>query len=386
MNLLYLHNADVASEVANLVQVISMCNAFAENNINVTLVLNSHNKNITQKDVHKIIESQFGIRPIFRIILNTSLCAKYNRLGKYFNGFYYRNIIKKFNPDVCFIRHHLLIKSCIQGKKPFIFEIHNASFYNHPQFINNLCIKKVITASKSSYLLKIVVISENLKKLWVNRGIESSKIISLHDGFNSHLFEKGITQQKARELLSLPQGKKIAIYTGSLYPDREIDNIIQLASRIPEALFIVVGGPQNNVDFFSNVARDKGLKNITFVGRKNHNEIPLYLFAADVLLALWSRKVPTINYCSPLKVFEYMAAGRIVVAHAFPTITEVLKDNENALLVDPDSFDDLLQKVNEALMLIYPNKLSQNARELAFNQYTWNKRVGKIIKTLKEHN
>jgi glycosyltransferase involved in cell wall biosynthesis len=63
-----------------------------------------------------------------------------------------------------------------------------------------------------------------------------------------------------------------------------------------------------------------------------------------VLLALWSKKVPTINYCSPLKIFEYMASGRIMVAHGFPTIKEVIKHNKNGLLARPDDFNDLVEK------------------------------------------
>ena len=56
---------------------------------------------------------------------------------------------------------------------------------------------------------------------------------------------------------------------------------------------------------------------------------------------IWTDKTNTMNYCSPLKLFEYMAAGRIIVGHDFPTISEVLTNNETALLVPPDSFEAL---------------------------------------------
>jgi glycosyltransferase involved in cell wall biosynthesis len=272
-----------------------------------------------------------------------------------------------------------MLEPCIKEQIPIIYETHNNIFYHRFRFINNYFKKKLIRASKENIIFKIVFISENLKKFWINQGIESSKTLVLHDGFNSKFFEEKISQKNARKSLRLPQNKKIAVYTGSLFPDREIENIIKLASNLPEVLFVIVGTPRKYVDYFLKIAEDRKIKNVILTGSKPYQEIKNYLYAADILLALWSSKVPTINYCSPLKLFEYMASGKIIVAHRFPTIREVLKHRTNALLVKPNEFADLLEKVKDALKISYPNEISHNARKIAFGKYTWNIRAKAIL-------
>ena len=80
----------------------------------------------------------------------------------------------------------------------------------------------------------------------------------------------------------------------------------------------------------------------------NYIQTPEYLYSG-YSVSLWSYEVPTINYCSPLKIFEYMAAGRTILAQGFPTILEVLHNNENAIIAKPDSFQDLYDKLKYAL-------------------------------------
>jgi glycosyltransferase involved in cell wall biosynthesis len=94
---------------------------------------------------------------------------------------------------------------------------------------------------------------------------------------------------------------------------------------------------------------------------------------------LWSSEVPTIHVCSPLKVFEYMASGRVIVGHAFPTITEVLVDGETAFLATPANEKELEKKLATALSLTYPNLLAQKAREIALTQYSWEARASRIL-------
>ena len=111
--------------------------------------------------------------------------------------------------------------------------------------------------------------------------------------------------------------------------------------------------------------------------------IPDYLYASDILLALWSSKVPTINYCSPLKIFEYMAAGRTIIAHNFPTIREVLENEMDSLLCEPDNFDSLRSSLNKALNDKKNSDYGLRARKKAFKLYAWDKRVSELIRFIK---
>ena len=111
-------------------------------------------------------------------------------------------------------------------------------------------------------------------------------------------------------------------------------------------------------------------------------DIPDYLQAADVLLMLFTWDVPTIRYCSPLKVFEYMAAGRPIVGEAYPTITEVLKHNQTALLAKPGDFEDLCKNLKVALSGDGTSQMARLAREKAFNKYSWEIRAKSILSSI----
>ncbi len=75
-----------------------------------------------------------------------------------------------------------------------------------------------------------------------------------------------------------------------------------------------------------------------------------------------------------------MATGRTIVGHAFPTIKEVLENGKNALLANPNSFDELKNKLNIALTLDEKSEIGRNARILAYQKYSWRQRAISILK------
>ena len=210
-----------------------------------------------------------------------------------------------------------------------------------------------------------------------------TKIIALHDGVSAEDYKHAKNRDETRALLRIDSNKKIVVYSGSLYADRGIEVVLKLARTFRSVIFYVVGGSEKEKKYYESLAVQSSLQNILFVGHIPQQQVKDYLFAADVLLMLWSRNVPTINICSPLKMFEYMAAGRIIVGHGFPTIKEVLKDGKTALLTDPDSYDDLEGRLRYALSLDYPNDMAQKARNIALSKYSWEIRAKNIVNELR---
>jgi len=74
---------------------------------------------------------------------------------------------------------------------------------------------------------------------------------------------------------------------------------------------------------------------ITFTGLLAPPEVPARLAEADVLVLPNPRSAISNAFTSPLKLFEYMGSGRPIVASDLPSLREVLRDGENALLVEP---------------------------------------------------
>lgn len=365
MKILYLNSGPFNSEMANLRQVKAMCYAMAESNFDITLSLPG-----VKPDNYK--------KPNYKIDFRKQYTK--GKFDRYISVYPLLKSIKKENPDILYIRDSVILTyAYLFSRRDIIFESHNNSLHEGISILNRFLHWLLKRGILKRRVIKLVTISHALKEYWVNQGIPSEKITAVHDGVDLEMFGKKKPKELAREELSLPADKVIATYSGRLYANRKIDNILILASKFKEILFIVVGGPDETAQLFTKEASKRQFNNILFTGQVKQSEVPNYLSASDILLALWSSEVPTINYCSPLKLFEYMAANRVILAHGFPTIKEVLIDKVDALLVKPDDTNDLINKLDEALNLSKPEVLVDNAYEKAVNEYTWSKRVEQIF-------
>ncbi|MAG12677.1 hypothetical protein CL630_02575 [bacterium] len=223
------------------------------------------------------------------------------------------------------------------------------------------------------------------KECRIRLGIPEEKIIVARNGFDPDTFSMEGEQKTLRKKLRLPIGMPIVLYTGHLYDWKGVYVLAETAALMPQVNFIFVGGTYYHCEDFEK--QYKGISNIILVGHKPYTEIPAYLKAADVLVlpnsamrgedprfSIYSR-----NDTSPIKLFEYMASRTPIVASSLPSVKEILND-KNAVLVEPDNPQDL----QKGIEVILENKqLARNVSEKAWydvQDYTWEKRAGRILK------
>ena len=376
MRLLYLHNRSLDAEEADIIHAFHICQAFSELGVDITLAL--PNSGMEIENIKSFTKNYFGISNSFPI----TFFPRYMIKGRLISiGCYWgvKKLLKRTSADLCYVRDPLFLYLSLKFGFRTIFESHNLLLHERSVILDKFWRRKLLKLIKTKNCIKFVAISSALAEKWKELGVPARKCLALHDGFDMKLFETPKTRFEMRKKLNLPTDQKLVVYTGNLHTNRGIEHILKLAARLECVKFLVVGGPENQKKYYNNLATKQNIKNIFFQGSVPHRFIPDYLFAADVLLMIWSRQVPTINYCSPLKVFEYMAAERIIVGHGFPTIKEVLVDGKTAYLADPDSFDDLLKKTKKALLDEYPSEMAVQARRLAFNKFPWIVRAKQIL-------
>ena len=201
-------------------------------------------------------------------------------------------------------------------------------------------------------------------------------------------FNISLSKDEARKKLNLSLDKKLVIYTGHLYEWKGAALLLKAARNFQfsisnfqkneeDILFVFVGGTNKDVQSFRK--QTKGLNNILCLGHKPHKDIPIYLKAADVLV-LPNGKEEKISelYTSPLKLFEYMAAKRPIIASDLPSIREVL-DDQMAVFFKPDNPDQLAESIKK---VIWNNHLAETISAKAFERvgnHTWERRVKKIL-------
>jgi len=125
--------------------------------------------------------------------------------------------------------------------------------------------------------------------------------------------------------------------------------------------------------------------NITFTGFVPNSDLPLYQAAADVLLMPYGRSImgssgtaDSASVASPMKMFEYMAAGRAIVSVDLPVIREVLNE-KNALFCEPDVLDDWKAKIKSLLLDAERRTALGIQARRDVEGYTWIERGRKIV-------
>jgi len=365
------------SEQANVIQVLHMCDALASLGFDMTLA--APDDGITSSsDAGDLALREIGRDPgiDYAPFRRFTVAGYLSNLGCRWGAKTLFEVEEDF--DFCITRNLLVVDLPLRKEIPTILELHHERIHSLV-WLDQYYRRKFLPWLRSPNLLKIVTISEALARVWTEAGVPAEKIQVLHDGVAGEDYGEVEDQVSARARLGLHKDRRLIVYAGSLYPDREVESILKLARVYPRAHFLAIGGPEERRVELERERVRLNLNNVTFAGRVPHRNVREYLFAADVILMLWGISVPTIQICSPLKVFESMAAGRIIVGHGFPTIREVLTDGQNALLVNPGDYRDLERKVGLALNMSYPNSIAESARTLALEKYTWKRRAQMLM-------
>lgn len=212
--------------------------------------------------------------------------------------------------------------------------------------------------------------------------VPEKKIILERNAVDVKEFDIPIGKIEARKKLGLPIEKQIAVYTGHLYSWKGTDTLAKAVRALPSMLMIFVGGTDPDIERFKTLFGS--IENIMLVGHKEHAEVPYWQSVADVLILPNTAKEDISKfYTSPMKMFEYMASRRPIVATDIPSIREVLNDN-NAIIVVPDNAESLAEGITKAFS---DSKLRETITARAYadvESHTWEKRAKRIFDFIKK--
>jgi glycosyltransferase involved in cell wall biosynthesis len=172
-------------------------------------------------------------------------------------------------------------------------------------------------------------------------------------------------------------------YGGHLYPWKGVDTLLDALAQLPGMRGLIVGGLAAEPDLhrLRQRARDLGLDGrIDFTGHLEPPAVAGRLAEADILVLPNRRTTIAAQYTSPLKLFEYMALGKPIVAADLAAIREVLRHEENALLTPPDDPAALAASLTRAAEDL---ALAERIARCAFDdvrRYTWRARAEALLR------
>ena len=358
MKVFYIAETRLNNNSAYTHHVMKMCDAFVQNDFETVLLL-PFEKKISPTKIYKdyslVGKNFFFVKSLLKRNIK-------NFFDRVVFGYKVTNFISKFQESKLIVSRSLVSSFFLSlNKIDHILEIHSE--------LKSLTKLLMINFNfvNSRYVKKVVFISKSLSKKFK---INKEKKLILHDGVDIKNFEEKIKKNSLKNVT----------YIGSFYKGRGIELIIYLAKKFRNLNFNLYGNT-------SKYPKSK-ISNLRIHGFIKYKDVPKLLSKSDILLMPYSKNVEvrakginTAEYCSPLKMFDYLAAGRIIVSSKLDGISEVLKHNKNAILVNNFDYKSWEKFIFELLNGKYNIKnIQKNSLKTARN-FTWKKRAKKIIDT-----
>ncbi|KKH47435.1 glycosyltransferase family 4 protein [Methanosarcina sp. 1.H.A.2.2] len=214
-----------------------------------------------------------------------------------------------------------------------------------------------------------------------------SKTEIVHAGVDTELF---MSAKPANIRSRYTIKGKVVVYVGSMSSWHGAEHLIDVTVKLKDMniTFLLVG---KDLEILKEEAKKKGvLEKFIFTGFVPNNEVPAYIAAADVAVAPYDpRNSEKMNqygfYFSPIKIFEYMACGKPIVASDVNIIREVIRECKCGLLAKPGDAEDIAEKIkllleNEDIRYEY----GKSGRNAVQEKFSWESVVDKINQGIQE--
>jgi glycosyltransferase involved in cell wall biosynthesis len=232
---------------------------------------------------------------------------------------------------------------------------------------------------------RILFYTDSMLRKWVDR----TKCVRVAAGVNLEVFRRDDEQRKKiREKLGFESREFILGYVGTFQDWHGIETLLlavaSLRLRVKNLRVLLVGPIRSE---FENQSKKLLLSDVcTFVGSVDYSNVPAYINACDVMLALYEpskdplRQKYGIGW--PLKILEYMACAKPVISTRIDPINRIIYDESLGVLIEPGSVSEL----ERAVETLYSNRkmsqaLSENGNSLVRAKYSWSS-VAEIVSPL----
>lgn len=319
------------------------------------------------------LAAHYEVEGNFRVVTRKSVFPSARGIEKLGHGLAILRMPEYRRADLLYSRNLPTVMSALLlGDKPVVFE----TFRPWPKQHRSLTplLRRMVTHPR---FLGTVTHSKLAGQAFLDIGLSPEKLLIAYNGYNPKRLEPVLDQRTAREMIGLSVSRAVVTYLGHVRMAKGLGIMLDLASRYPDAEFLIVGSTgEGEVE-----RRAAAIDNVRVVGWKRFRETGPYLYASDILFI-----PPTVgplesvgNTVLPIKTFLYMASGRAIFGPASPDLLEVLESGRNALLVAPDDPEAAVAGLGR--LLASPEERARLAACAASDvaELTWERRAGKIL-------
>ena len=371
----YVANARMPTEKAHGIQIAKMCEAFIEAGVDLTLVVPR------RKTDPRSIREYYGLRVAVPTVYLSGIdwygsgAFGYRLSSLSFMLRYVFFLIRKQMSGERFVLYTVDMDTFSSSaltflRAPLFSEMHGAKLPSISERILFKSVRGIIAINK--------IIVEELRNVFPR---SSTRYLIEPNGVDLLAFPK-TSKQEARARLGLPQDIHLVLYSGRFFDWKGLEILPTAAALVPTLRWQIVGG---NKEEFKKLVTKSLPDNLYFAGSRPYTEIPLWCAAADALIVLGTKRdTQSYRYTSPMKLFEYFAAGRPIIASDTPALREVVSEQE-AFFYKPDDPKNLAEVAQ--YVVAHPQDLQSRieaARRRA-SASSWSARAERIMRFMQEY-
>ncbi len=277
-----------------------------------------------------------------------------------FNIFLLILLLGRKTPDVVYLRRTNIFVPVVYARLRgalFFFEVNDDPYHNP-----NADSENRLSVSRNRWSIRldewhmrqaerVFVISEDIRDriMAVNPHIPPRRFVLMPSGANTRLFSP-VPHDVARRSIGLVSQHRYVGFVGTLLAHQGVDVLIAAAPAVlsnhPDCRFIIIGeGPMKSR--WQEMARQASLENVfLFSGQIPYHKLPAWINAMDVCVAPYLQNA---GYRSPVKIFDYLACGRPVVASMIEGTTDIFGSVEAVRLVAPEDPQALAGAISDML-------------------------------------
>ncbi len=362
----YIHFSSIPSTLPSSLQVIKTCENLSKNNYNVTLIKPGTGiKNIS-------IKKYYGIKHEIKFKEFRSIKSFPQGFKFYLYCIYCLLFVLRNENSITISRSYFICYLLLLFRQKVILEIHHDT---EGESRVTKFILKYLNFLNNRNLMNIVAVTNSVKNLFVNKyNVKYEKITVLPSGSSIRI--------NFKPNLNFNKRMKIG-YFGSISPSKGINTIIKLSKIDKNNDYFIYGGQKSEIEKLKKKNYNKNLhfnENIPYVN------LPNVMLKMDILTIPYTKLIKSAGevddiskFTSPLKLFDYLAVGKIIISSDLKVLREVI-DSKNAIFIK--NFENIFEwKQNINYAKNNKNKIyimSKNNLRLS-KQYDHFRRVKKYI-------
>ena len=384
MRIAYINHGRFPTEKAHGFQIAQVCEATAALGHEVTLICPTLKNAVTADPRsyyglrHPITVEYAGQYDAFQSPIIPGALAFITTLQ-----FYKRALRLRLTPgrfDLLYTRSPFLLAALLKTHVPVILELHTLPRFFRRRF-----------AASCNRCKKVVCLTGPMRQELVSWGVHAGKVIVEGDGVDLRRFEKLPDPSSAKVRWNLPADRPVIGYVGSLVTRETLEKGVRELIGASEKLKVksekwflwIVGGPQKWIDIYrshTSSSLELSSDQVRFQGHIDTADVPSAIAACDICVypAPKTDHSYFMRDTSPLKLFEYLAAGRPIVCADLPPIRDVV-DEKSVQFFRPGDAEDLAAAIED--VIAHPEAAQRRAEEgkRIVQQHSWEERMRRIL-------